>query len=107
MSDITAPQQVVCTGEEGSDKWNCAFGTWSADEHGIDSEEAVGDGERLYVRRDLYDISQARIADLEARVEQVIKQRNHARKTIGSQKRRLESEIAVLEKVVTALKPKP
>jgi predicted Zn-dependent protease len=53
------------------------------------------------------DISQARIAELEARVEQVIKQRNHARKTIGSQKRRLESEIAVLEKVVTALKAKP
>jgi uncharacterized protein YlxW (UPF0749 family) len=51
--------------------------------------------------------SQARIAELEARVEQVIKQRNHARKTIGSQKRRLESEIAVLEKVVTALKAKP
>jgi hypothetical protein len=66
MTDITTPQQVVCTGVEGSDEWNCAFGTWVADDFGIDSNEIVGKGERLYVRRDLYDISQAKIAELEA-----------------------------------------
>ena len=42
------PKQIVCTGEEvGADEWNPAFG--------IDSDETVGKGERLYVRRDLYD----------------------------------------------------
>ena len=51
----TDPQQIVCTGEAGSDEWNCAFGTWSADDFGIDSDEPVGTGERLYVRRDLFD----------------------------------------------------
>jgi hypothetical protein len=65
-ADETTPQQVVCTGVEGSDEWNCAFGTWAADDFGIDSNETVGKGERLYVRRDLYDISQARIAELES-----------------------------------------
>ncbi len=55
MTDNTDPKQIVCTGEAGSDVWNCAFGTWSSDEFGIESDEAVGKGERLYVRRDLYD----------------------------------------------------
>ena len=62
MSGTTDPQQIVCTGEEGSDVWNCAFGTWSADDFGIDSDESVGEGERLYVRRDLYDDAVARCA---------------------------------------------
>lgn len=55
MSENTDPPQIVCTGEEGSDEWNCAFGTWAADDFGIDSDEPIGEGERLYVRRDLYD----------------------------------------------------
>ena len=55
MTENTDPKQIVCTGEEGSDAWNSAFGTWSADDFGMDSDETVGDGERLYVRRDLYD----------------------------------------------------
>lgn len=55
MTENTDPKQIVCTGEEGTDVWNCAFGTWSADDFGIDSAETLGAGERLYVRRDLYD----------------------------------------------------
>lgn len=55
MAESIDPKQIVCTGEEGSDVWNCAFGTWCADEFGIDSDEPTGQGERLYVRRDLYD----------------------------------------------------
>jgi hypothetical protein len=55
MANNTDPKQIVCTGEQGTDVWNCAFGTWSDDDFGIDSDEAVGKGERLYVRRDLYD----------------------------------------------------
>jgi hypothetical protein len=55
MTNNIDPKQIVCTGEEGTDVWNCAFGTWSEDDFGIDSDEAVGKGERLYVRRDLYD----------------------------------------------------
>lgn len=54
------PRQIVCTGEDGSDVWNCAFGTWSADDFGIDSDEPVGDGERLFVNRRLYDAAIAR-----------------------------------------------
>jgi hypothetical protein len=60
------PQQIVATGEEGSDVWHCAFGTWEADDFGIDSEETVGEGERLFVNRRIYDALMARIAELEA-----------------------------------------
>lgn len=77
MSENTDPKQIVCTGEEGSDVWNCAFGTWSSDDFGIDSDEAVGNGERLYVRRDLYDdaIRRAEMAERrEAQVYELVKQ---------------------------------
>ncbi|TNE66815.1 MAG: hypothetical protein EP336_09360 [Rhodobacteraceae bacterium] len=50
------PRQIVCTGEEaGADVWNPAFGTWEADDFGIESDEPVGHGERLFVNRRLYD----------------------------------------------------
>jgi chorismate mutase len=49
------PRQIVCTGEAGSGKWNAAFGTWEADDFGMASDEPVGDGERLFVNRHLYD----------------------------------------------------
>jgi hypothetical protein len=60
------PRQIVCTGEEaGADIWQPAFGTWSADDFGLDSDESVGTGERLYVSRRIYDALQARIAAAE------------------------------------------
>ncbi|MEO0343007.1 MAG: hypothetical protein AAF198_06175 [Pseudomonadota bacterium] len=70
MDGNTDPKQIVCTGDEGSDVWNCAFGTWSADEFGIDSDEPVGDGERLYVRKDLYDAALRRAENAERREAQ-------------------------------------
>lgn len=62
------PRQIVCTGEDGYDMWNCAFGTWSADDFGIDSDEPVGDGERLFVNRRLYDAAIARAIKAEATI---------------------------------------
>lgn len=62
------PRQIVCTGEDGSDVWNCAFGTWSADDFGIDSDEPVGDGERLFVNRRLYDAAITRAIKAEATI---------------------------------------
>lgn len=59
------PRQIVCTGEVGSNEWNPAFGTWSSDEFGIDSDEPHGTGERLFVNRRIYDALSARITDLE------------------------------------------
>lgn len=74
MSDISKttklphdePRQIVCTGEAGSGVWNCAFGTWEVDDFGIDSDEPVGEGERLFVNRRLFDAALTRIAELEA-----------------------------------------
>ena len=63
-------RQIVCTGEEdGADIWQPAFGTWSADDFGLDSDEGVGDGERLYVSRRIYDALAARLAAAEAMAE--------------------------------------
>lgn len=60
------PHQIVCTGEAGSDVWNAAFGTWEADEFGIDSDEPIGEGERLFVNRRLYEALKAENAALRA-----------------------------------------
>lgn len=50
------PRQIVCTGDEpGDDVWQPAFGTWAADEFGMNSDERIGDGERLFVNRRLFD----------------------------------------------------
>ena len=49
------PRQIVCTGEAGSDIWQPAFGTWETDDFGIESNEPIGDGERLFVNRRIYD----------------------------------------------------
>ncbi len=53
------PRQIVCTGEAGSDEWNPAFGTWEFDDFGMESDEPIGDGERLFVNRRLYDALEA------------------------------------------------
>lgn len=64
------PRQIVCTGEEaGADMWQPAFGVWEADDFGLASEEGVGDGERLYVSRRIYDALNARLASAEAMAE--------------------------------------
>jgi hypothetical protein len=69
------PEQIVCTGEEGSGVWNPAFGAWEADEFGMDSDQSVGPGERLFVNRRLYDALAAKLAEADAenkRLRQVI-----------------------------------
>lgn len=64
------PRQIVCTGEEaGADIWQPAFGVWEADDFGIDADETVGDGERLYVSRRIYDALTARLSAAEAMAE--------------------------------------
>jgi hypothetical protein len=60
------PEQIVCTGEEGSGVWNPAFGAWEADEFGMDSDQSVGPGERLFVNRRLYDALAAKLAEAES-----------------------------------------
>jgi hypothetical protein len=66
------PRQIVCTGEAGSDKWEPAFGTWEADDFGMDSDEPVGAGERLFVNRRIYD-------DLNEHLHGAISERDRAR----------------------------
>lgn len=69
------PRQIVCTGEAGSDEWNPAFGTWEHDEFGMDSDEPVGEGERLFVNRRLYDAVVAERDQLKAKLTELEKHR--------------------------------
>jgi outer membrane murein-binding lipoprotein Lpp len=68
------PRQIVSTGEEGSDVWQPGFGTWEADDFGMDSDEPVGSGERLFVNRRIYDALAARVAELEAERDRMLTQ---------------------------------
>lgn len=79
------PTQIVCTGEPGMDIWQPAFGTWEADDFGLNSDESVGIGERLFVNRGLYDAivsaleaERAKVAKLVAALEhEVRRSRRH------------------------------
>jgi hypothetical protein len=69
------PRQIVCTGEEGSDVWQPAFGTWSYDDFGIYSDETIGAGERLFVNRRIYN---ALLFDRNTSLEAVARARDDA-----------------------------
>jgi hypothetical protein len=73
------PRQIVCTGEEGSDIWQPAFGTWSYDDFGISSDEPVGDGERLFVNRRIYDALAAERDAMRAQVAELEGERDSFR----------------------------